>query len=276
MISNLAQIHDLDVIARTSVMRYKGTTKTVPEIGRELGVDAIVDRIGAARRWRGPDHGQLIRASTDTHLWASEYERDAADVLKLEAEVARTIAQEIQAHLTPEEARRLASARSINPDAREAFLLGRYHRRQKQSKRTQGRRSGTSSEPFSFNRTTRRRMQGSRRHRGGLRHKGFTQRRRADANRRGEGDRARPGPREAHAAMALIKFADWDWAGAEQEARRALALNPERQSFSRTLLNITGRHAEAIAVSEHAVRVDPLSSAAHYNHGTDLILRAQV
>ena len=70
---------------------------------------------------------QLIRASTDTHLWASEYERDAADVLKLEAEIARTIAQEIQAHLTPEEARRLASARSINPDAREAFLLGRYH-----------------------------------------------------------------------------------------------------------------------------------------------------
>ena len=108
-------------------MRFKGTTKTVPEIGRELGVDAIV--IGSVQRVGGRVRitAQLIRASTDKHLWASEYERDAADVLKLEAEVARTIAQEIQAHLTPEETRRLASARSINPEAREAFLLGRYH-----------------------------------------------------------------------------------------------------------------------------------------------------
>ena len=104
LMSNLAQIHDLDVIARTSVMRYKGTTKTVPEIGRELGVDAIVE--GSVQRVGGRVRitAQLIRASTDKHLWASEYERDAADVLKLEAEVARTIAQEIQAHLTPEEA----------------------------------------------------------------------------------------------------------------------------------------------------------------------------
>jgi TolB-like protein len=127
LISNLAQIHDLDVISRTSAMRYKGTTKTVPEIGRELGVDAIVE--GSVQRVGGRVRitAQLIRASTDKHLWASEYERDAADVLKLEAEVARTIAQEIQAHLTPEETRRLASARSISPDAREAYLLGRYH-----------------------------------------------------------------------------------------------------------------------------------------------------
>jgi TolB-like protein len=127
LISNLAQIHDLDVIARTSIMRYKGTTKTVPQIGRELGVDAILE--GSVQRVGGRVRitAQLIRASTDTHLWAREYERDAADVLKLEAEVALTIAQEIQAHLTPEETRRLASARSIRPDAREAFLLGSYH-----------------------------------------------------------------------------------------------------------------------------------------------------
>ena len=127
LISTLAQIHDLDVTSRTSAMRYKGTTKPVPEIGRELGVDAIlegsVQRVGSTVRITV----QLIRASTDKHLWAREYQRDAADVLTLEAEIARTIAQEIQAHLTPEEAGRLASARRINPDAREAFLLGRYH-----------------------------------------------------------------------------------------------------------------------------------------------------
>jgi serine/threonine protein kinase len=127
LICNLAQIRALEVISRSSIMRYKGTTKTVPEIGRELDMDAVVE--GSVQRVGGRVRitAQLIRASTDKHLWAGEYERDAADVLKLEAEVARTIAQEIQAHLTPEETRRFASARSINPDAREAFLLGRHH-----------------------------------------------------------------------------------------------------------------------------------------------------
>ena len=104
LICNLAQIRSLDIISRTSIMRYKGTTKTIREIGRELGVDAIVE--GSVQRVGGRVRitAQLIRASTDTHLWANEYQRDAADVLKLEADVARTIAQEIQAHLTPEEA----------------------------------------------------------------------------------------------------------------------------------------------------------------------------
>jgi hypothetical protein len=68
---------------------------------------------------------QLIRASPDKHLWAPEYERDAADVLKLEAEIARTIGQEIRAHLTPGDVSRLASVRSINAAAQEAYLLGR-------------------------------------------------------------------------------------------------------------------------------------------------------
>ena len=96
LISNLTQIHDLDVIARTSVMRYKGTTKAVPEISRELGVDAILE--GSVQRVGGTVRitVQLIRGSTGTHLWAREYAREAADVLTLEAEIARTIAQEIQ------------------------------------------------------------------------------------------------------------------------------------------------------------------------------------
>ena len=157
LISNLAQIHDLEVTARPSVMRLKGTTKTVPEIGRELGVDAIVigsvQRVGARVRITA----QLIRASTDKHLWASEYECDAADVLKLEAEIARTIAQEIQAHLTPEETRRLASvaASTLRPARRscsDATI------KSKTMKLTQGKRSDTFSEPSGFNPTTPRRM----------------------------------------------------------------------------------------------------------------------
>ena len=85
-----------------------------------------------------------------------------------------------------------------------------------------------------------------------------------------------PNLSEAHAAMALINLADWDWAGAEQEARRAIALNPDVNSSLVTLLNITGRHAEAIALSEHAVRVNPLSAEAHRVYGNVLYLGAQI
>src|SRR5260370_40546562 len=128
LISNLAQLHALKVISRTSVMRYKGTTKLLPEIGRELGVDAVIE--GSVQRAgdRVRITAQLIQASTDTHLWANDYERGMADVLKLEGDVARAIAEEIRIQVTPQERNRLAGARSINPAAQEAYLLGRYHR----------------------------------------------------------------------------------------------------------------------------------------------------
>ena len=233
LISNLAQIHDLDVTSRTSAMRYKGTTKPVPEIGRELGVDAIlegsVQRVGSTVRITV----QLIRASTDKHLWAREYQRDAADVLTLEAEIARTIAQEIQAHLTPEEAGRLASARRINPDAREAFLLGRYH----QAKDNQA-DYGKAMEYFqraiqlqpdyalayaSIAQTSYL-----------LRTRGFTNDEGAMRTAATKAIALDPNLAEAHAAMAMIRSSDWDWAGAEQEGQRALALTAEG-GLARTL-----------------------------------------
>jgi tetratricopeptide (TPR) repeat protein len=75
---------------------------------------------------------------------------------------------------------------------------------------------------------------------------------------------------EAHAAMALINVGDWDWAGAEQHARRAIALNPDIDSPLAIVLHLTGRHAEAIALSEHAVKLNPLSSEAHRYYGNTL------
>jgi tetratricopeptide (TPR) repeat protein len=79
-----------------------------------------------------------------------------------------------------------------------------------------------------------------------------------------------PNLSEAHAAVALINLADWDWAGAEQEARRAIALDPDVNSSLVMVLNITGRHAEAIALSERAVRLNPLSAEAHRFYGNVL------
>ena len=126
-ISNLARIRALKVISRTSVMRYKGSQKSLPEMARELNVDAVIE--GTVQRSGGRVRvtAQLIHPLTDAHLWASEYERDLTDVLKLQSEVALAVADEIRIQVTPEERARLASARSVNPQAHEAYLLGRYH-----------------------------------------------------------------------------------------------------------------------------------------------------
>ena len=257
LIGNLAQIRSLDIISRTSIMRYKGTTKTIPKIGGELGVDAIV--IGSVQRVgdRVRVTAQLIRASTDTHVWAGEYERDAADVLKLEAEIARTIAQEIQAHLTPAEVSRLASARRINPDAQEAYLLGRYHHFKDNEadlrqaidyfQRAIQLQPDYAAAYAGLSLTARL-----------LRTRGFTQEEGATRTAALKAIDLDPNLGEAHAAMAGLKFDEWDWMGAETEAQRALELNYVDEYYP-SLLTITGRHAQAIAAAEHAAKVDPLS-----------------
>ena len=127
LISNLARIRALKVISRTSVMRYKESNKSLPEIARELNVDAVIE--GTVQRSGGRVRvtAQLIHPATDAHLWARDYERDLTDVLKLQSEVARAVADEIRIQVTAEERARLASARSVNPQAHEAYLLGRYH-----------------------------------------------------------------------------------------------------------------------------------------------------
>jgi tetratricopeptide (TPR) repeat protein len=117
----------LRVISRTSVMHYKGTTETLPQIGRELGADAVVEGTVFRAGGRVRITAQLIDARTDRHLWAHQYERDLQDVLRLQNVVARDIANEIQVKLTPRERTRLASSRPVNPEAHEAYLKGRYY-----------------------------------------------------------------------------------------------------------------------------------------------------
>ena len=127
LITSLAHISALRVTSRTTAMRYKQMDKSLPQIAEELNVDAVVE--GTVQRFgkRVRISAQLIEASTDTHMWAESYERDLRDVLALESEVARAIATEVQAKLTPREEVQLARARpAVNPDAYEAYLLGRY------------------------------------------------------------------------------------------------------------------------------------------------------
>lgn len=127
LITNLAKISALRVVSRTTAMHYKGVHRPLPEIARELGVDVVVE--GTVQRFgdRVQISAQLVRATTDTHLWAENYERDLRDVLALQAEVARAIAAEIQVKLTPEEQAQLRRTRQVDAKAYEFYLKGRYH-----------------------------------------------------------------------------------------------------------------------------------------------------
>ena len=126
LITTLAKISALKVISRTSVMQYKGTKKSLPDIARELNVDAIVE--GSVLRAGGQVRvtAQLIQASTDQHLWAESYERDLRDILALQSDVARAITEEIKVKVTPQEQARLARAHPVNPEAHELYLRGLF------------------------------------------------------------------------------------------------------------------------------------------------------
>ena len=126
LIGSLAQIRALRVVSRTSAMSLKGSTKSLPAIARELNVDAVLE--GSVQRSDGrvKIRLQLLHAPTDTHLWARDYERELTDVLKLQNEVAREVAEEIRIQITPEERARMASVAAVNPAAHEEYLLGRF------------------------------------------------------------------------------------------------------------------------------------------------------
>lgn len=117
----------LGVIARTSVMRFKGTIERVMTIGKELGVDHVVEGSVRCDSGRVRITAQLIQVSDESHVWAECYERDLSDILLLQNEIARAIAAEIQVTVTPEGGGRLARAGRVNSDAYEAYLRGRFH-----------------------------------------------------------------------------------------------------------------------------------------------------
>jgi TolB-like protein/DNA-binding winged helix-turn-helix (wHTH) protein/Flp pilus assembly protein TadD len=118
----LARIHDLRVISRTSVMRFKGTKLSVPEIARMLGVDALVEGSVIRQGSRIRVHAQLIRASTDEHLWSDEYDSELGDVLALESEMAQSIARRVEVKVTGEERARLVAVHHVSPEVYESYL----------------------------------------------------------------------------------------------------------------------------------------------------------
>jgi TolB-like protein/tRNA A-37 threonylcarbamoyl transferase component Bud32/Flp pilus assembly protein TadD len=265
--TDLGQIEALRVISRTSVMRFKGVRPAggLPEIARQLKVDAVVEGSVLRSGDRVRITTQLIDARTDRHLWAHSYERDMRDVLELQSEVAQAIANEIKIKVTPQEQVRLARARPVSPEAHEAYLKGRYY----WNLRTQeGLKKGI--EYF---------QQAIEKDPGcALAYVGL-----ADSYLNLIGwDLAAPReayPRakaaalkalqvdetlaEAHVPLGAAGFAyDWDWAGAEKELRRAIELNPSyatAHNFYAQCLMFMGRHNEALAEIKRAQDLDPVS-----------------
>jgi eukaryotic-like serine/threonine-protein kinase len=127
LITDLSQINALKVISRKSIMRYKKTEKSLPQIAQELGVDGIIE--GSVRRFGDQVRisAQLIYAPTETALWAQSYERDLKDVLALQSAVASAIAQGVRVKMTANEREQMTSRRPVNLKAHEAYLQGRYH-----------------------------------------------------------------------------------------------------------------------------------------------------
>jgi tetratricopeptide (TPR) repeat protein len=127
LITHLAKISALRVTSRTTAMHYKNVRRPLPELARELGVDAVVEGAVLRAGQRLRISVQLIEARTDQHLWAESYDRDLRDVLDLQTEVARAVAREIQVKMTPREQEQLAQAHSVDAQAYEAYLKGRYY-----------------------------------------------------------------------------------------------------------------------------------------------------
>jgi len=126
LITDLAQISALRVISRTSVMVYKGARKPLPQIARELNVDAVVEGTVLRSGDQVRITAQLIEAATDKHLWSQSYEGELRDTLALQNRVASAIADQIRINLTPQEQAALKNVKVVNPDAYESYLKGRY------------------------------------------------------------------------------------------------------------------------------------------------------
>ncbi len=267
LITDLAKIGSLRVISRTSVMRYNQTDKPLPQIARELNVDTVVEGSVLRSGERVRITAQLIDAAKDQHLWAESYERDLRDVLTLQSEVAGAIAREIKVKLTPQEQARLASPRSVDPEAYQAYLRGRYY----WNKRSEdGFRKGLEY----FQQAIAKDPTYALAYAGladcyallgavgyaGAETKEVMAKAKAAARKALEIDDT---VAEAHASLAFITFRfDWNWPEAEREFRRAIELNPNYPTAHQWYamdLGIMGRTEEALAEIRRAQELDPLS-----------------
>ena len=145
LIGRLSAIHDLRVISRTSVMRFKNPQLSAPDIARVLGVDAIVEGSVMREGNRIRVTAQLIRGATDEHFWSETYDRELRDALDLQSELAQTVAEKVEVTVTGEEHERLAAARQVAPDVYDSYLEGSNSLSTRATAKTNSRRASHTS-----------------------------------------------------------------------------------------------------------------------------------
>jgi serine/threonine protein kinase/Tfp pilus assembly protein PilF len=274
LIADLSQIETLRVVSRTSAMRYKASPKSAPEIAAELGVDALVEGSVLPGEGRVRVTAQLIDGETDDHLWAKSYERDLKEVLSLQREVARRIAREVDASLTPAEEERLAGRHEVDPEAYDAYLRGDVRllpdtRESADAIVAHLKRAIALDPDFAPAYARLADFYGFMTLRGFMDHAQAYMEARRLAGRAVELD---PTLATARSTLARILFQyEWDWEGAERELERALQLNPNDAetlaTYGTYLVLVRVRCDEGLASLQSAVDRDPFNYAPWFNLG---------
>jgi TolB-like protein/Tfp pilus assembly protein PilF len=262
LITDVAQIGSLKVISRTSVLRYKKTNKPLPEIAHELNVDGIVEGTVQRSGDRVRITAQLIHCPTDKHLWASSYERNLADVFALQREVSEDIAGQVKAHLTSQQNQRRPETRPVNIQALDFYFQGKHHLDrvgqgfgdEENKKAAEFFRRAIDADP-SFVQA----YLGLAASHYGLLMPSVQDQAIIDGVQRKVAE-LQPDSSDAALLLASTKMRDWEWAGAEREFRRAVALNPNDSMAHHSLgrfLDDVGRMDEGWKEEQIAQELNP-------------------
>jgi TolB-like protein/Tfp pilus assembly protein PilF len=265
LIGRLSMIRQLRVISRTSVMQFKDTRMSAPEIAKALQVDALVEGSVIREAGRVRVHAQLIRAATDEHFWSETYDKEIRDALTLQSEVAQSIAQKVQVTITGEERARLVTSRYVAPEVYESYLKGRFA-----LANSNDRASMEASIPY-FQHAIEMDPSFAEAYIGLAKaHSVLSliivggpvteERQKAEAATR-KALELNPQSPEAHVLLADAKQQQWQWAQAEAEYKQALELNPNdgvaHMGYANWLM-CQGRMDEALNWAQRARDLDPL------------------
>ena len=276
LITQLAKVHGLRVISRTSIMQYKTLRKPLPDIARDLSVDAVVEGSVSRSGNRVRVTAQLIDAHADRHLWAEEYDRDLRDVLSLQSELARDIAGQVRANISSEEQLLMARIGTVEPAAYESYLRGRSFWNQRTP-------AGLKQSIVHFQHAIELDPHYAEAYSGladAYTALGYTSYWAPKDSFPKAGEFANkalqidPNLAEARASLAYVKlYYDWDWRGAEEEFQRAIAVNPNYATahhWYSVLLTARRRHEEALSEIGRAHELDPLSVPINTDIGFEL------
>jgi TolB-like protein/DNA-binding winged helix-turn-helix (wHTH) protein len=264
LITELGKIGALRVISCQSVLRYKKVDKPLPEISRELNVDAVLEGTVVRAGDRVRITVQLLRARPEQHLWAESYERSYADILVVQREIARSVAGQVKAKLTPAEETRLTRARTVSPEAYEAYLRGQYffygYTPKRLQKAIESLQTAVEKDPgFAMAWAALSPAYGALAYWGYVRPSEVIQKSKAAARKAVELDEFLA---DGHCWVgSAAAYVDWDWATAETELKRAIELNPSHveahASYGMVLVSLR-RAREAMEQFQIAREIDPL------------------